>query len=216
MLSQEWKKFWDSMDEKDWMLHEQQYENMLDDSNRLIEKELDDFSTYDIWEWSGEKFYDFLHDRYYVWKYTAKNRLETTRNKLKDASLSELSIILKLLKVVSLELADMEEYNSDVIKIGLSIATMIPGLGIAGASGLLAILFPEYFGTVDQFVVNSLEEAGVETGVIYPESITLKEAVVLEKIMYDKASNLNKWNKNDHWTPRRIDKVLWAHRKGNA
>jgi hypothetical protein len=32
----------------------------------------------------------------------------------------------------------------------------IRGLGIAGASGLLSVLFPEYFGTVDQFVVMSL------------------------------------------------------------
>src|SRR5699024_5317212 len=29
------------------------------------------------------EFYDFLHDKYFVWKYTAKNRLATTRNHLR-------------------------------------------------------------------------------------------------------------------------------------
>ncbi len=40
----------------------------------------------------------------------------------------------------------------------LKITTEIHELGIASASGLLSILFPEYFGTVDQFAVEQLRE----------------------------------------------------------
>ncbi len=35
-------------------------------------------------------------------------------------------------------------------------AKKTPGLGFAGASGLLALLYPQKFGTVDQFVVKTL------------------------------------------------------------
>jgi len=38
------------------------------------------------------------------------------------------------------------------------IATSIHGLGIAGASGLLTLMYPDQFGTVDQFVVKALRE----------------------------------------------------------
>lgn len=32
---------------------------------------------------SASEFYQFLHDKYFVWKYTAKNRLATTRSHLR-------------------------------------------------------------------------------------------------------------------------------------
>jgi hypothetical protein len=38
------------------------------------------------------------------------------------------------------------------------IASQIRGLGTAGASGLLALMYPTHFGTVDQFVVKGLQQ----------------------------------------------------------
>jgi len=46
--------------------------------------------------------------------------------------------------------------------VGLALATAsrIRWLGTAGASGLLALIYPDSFGTVDQFVVKALSEVG--------------------------------------------------------
>ncbi len=46
--------------------------------------------------------------------------------------------------------------DKDDIQKYLTTANSIRGLGTAGASGLLASLFPTHFGTVDQFAVKAL------------------------------------------------------------
>jgi hypothetical protein len=43
----------------------------------------------------------------------------------------------------------------------LKTAGEIKGLGIPGASGLLSVMYPAEFGTVDQFVVKALRETDV-------------------------------------------------------
>lgn len=215
MYHRQWKEFWESNEEKEWKEKEKLYFEMVDESNRCLENKFDTFNVDVIWEWSAKSFYNFLHDEFFVWKYTAKNRLSTTRKKLKEVSKSELSFLLKVLKMFNDELKEMNGYDSNMIKIGLEFVTMIPGLGMAGASGLLSIMFPNYYGTVDQFVVKSLEEASIETNVKNPQSIQLNEAIFLEKIMYEKAGELNRQNNSDYWTSRKIDKVLWAHRESS-
>lgn len=106
------------------------------------------------------------------------------------------------------------KFNKDNI-LGIEIASGIRGLGIAGASGLLSILFPKYFATVDQFVVksllrvNNLEEYNVIKQ-MKPENLNSRDAEVLIKIIRDKANELNNKFNADVWTPRKIDKVLWA------
>ena len=94
-------------------------------------------------------------------------------------------------------------------------------VGIAGAAGLLAVLFPHAFGTVDQFAVLALQ--GVkelpESGAVAAmdvTNITLKDAVVLIAIMRRKAEE-NTAMLHTKWTPRMVDKVLWAlgHREGD-
>jgi hypothetical protein len=106
-------------------------------------------------------------------------------------------------------------FNKNDIKERLKIAVEIKGLGTTGASGLLSILFPECFGTVDQFAVNALRkiEDLPERDVLSkmkPESLNLNDGVVLIQIMRDKAAQLNKKFKADTWTARKIDKVLWC------
>jgi hypothetical protein len=91
----------------------------------------------------------------------------------------------------------------------------ISGLGTAGASGLLALLFPSSFGTVDQFVVKSLLKVRrlAERDLLSamtPEALTIVDGVVLIKIMRRKAAELRAAFGSDFWTPRKIDQVLWA------
>ena len=99
----------------------------------------------------------------------------------------------------------------------LSAACRISGLGTAGASGLVAILFPKDFGSVDQFVVKALrkipelpEREALER--MNPEGLNAKDGVVLIKIMRAKAASLNAQFGTDDWTPRKIDMVLWGCR----
>ena len=70
------------------------------------------------------------------------------------------------------------------------------GWGTAGASGLLAVLEPEHFATVDQFVVKAL--ASIQ-GLpehdrilqMKPDSLTPQDGFVLISIMKSKACDLN-------------------------
>ena len=148
MNQKKWELFWKSADDKEWKKQEQRYFALVAKAKDYfaIEEELAEYHVGDMWNWSSEEFYDFLYNKYFVWKYTAKNRLATTRKQLETVPASSLglSLILKCLKALSEELDVMEDYDDHVIKEGLMLARMIPGLGIAGASGLLAILFPFY------------------------------------------------------------------------
>ena len=212
MNNDEWKSIWNKNDHKDWIAIEQQYYDRVKKENTDLERELEEFQISNLWGWSTEEFKDFLYNKYFVWKYTAPNRLTTTRNKLREVTEPELSFVLKAIRIIYDALSEMNKYDINEIKVGMLLITMIPGLGIAGASGLLSILFPDFYGTVDQFVVKALEDAGVDTQVCYPESLTIKDALFLEEVMFKKAKELNEINNIDYWTPRKIDKVLWTYR----
>ncbi len=101
------------------------------------------------------------------------------------------------------------------IDLGLRIATQIHGLGTAGASGLLAVLFPADFGTVDQFAVRALVTVpdlrqNAALSQMKPGNLRTSDGVVLIEIMREKARELNARFSTQFWTPRRIDMVLWV------
>ena len=87
-------------------------------------------------------------------------------------------------------------------------------MGVSGASGLLALLYPKKFGTVDQFVISALKELGKfpELTYIDPKCFSVELAVFIIRILQDKAQELNRKFKTDLWTPRTIDMILWAYR----
>lgn len=200
---------WNSKNQADWRTALDKYYNLVKPSNLEIEKELDNLNPEIIKNMTVKQFYNFLHEKYFVWKYTAPNRLVTTRRSLEkylqDDNLLELEEIHSL----------MFKYNPDNIINSLRNAQRIRGLGIAGASGLLSLLFPKYFGTVDQFVVYRLleveglaEHSQIEK--MTPDDISLKDGVILIGIMKNKSDELNKIFNTDFWTPRKIDKILWS------
>jgi hypothetical protein len=163
-----------------------------------------------------QEWYDFLHDEYFHWKYTADNRYATTTSHLRKYieanELSELDSIRK--KLLSLNPRD--------IRLGLSTAKEIKGLGIAGASGLLSLMYPEHFGTVDQFAVDALAQVKnlPEANAISkmnqknkkgePKQVCLPDGVLLIDIYARKAKELNRLLGSTEWTPRKIDMVLWV------
>ncbi len=202
---------WNSNDGNAWASALSKYYDSVKPSNLELEMRMASIDYRDIESLDAASFYAFLHDKYFVWKYTAPNRLATTRKHLRlymeGKDLSELQDVKD--KLFSFDRRDIRK--------GLSIAYSIRGLGSAGASGLLAVLFPEDFGTVDQFVVKNLqkikdlpEREGI--GNILPESITLSQAELLISVLKRKATLLNKVNRTNFWTPRKVDMVLWVLR----
>ncbi len=200
---------WMYGDEDSWDDALEHYYELIPDKNMPLENELAAIRPEQVESMTAEEFYYFLHDKYFVWKYTQKNRLATTRMHLEKYITEDRLHELKAIKedLFSAALDDAEEC--------LSIVSKIRGLGPAGASGLLAILFPHYFGTVDQFVVKALlkVEKLRERNIVErmkPESLTISDASVLVGILRKQARYLNTHFQTDDWTPRKIDMVLWA------
>lgn len=177
-----------------------------------LERELNELKVEQIASLDPIEWHDFLHDKYFRWKYTAPNRYATTtaalRRYLDSDQLDRLFDIKERLL----------RFNTSDISTGLSIAKEIPGLGIAGASGLLSLMYPDHFATVDQFAVKALcqvsglPESGEING-MKPENLKLRDGILLIDIMRRKARENNEAFGTDFWTARKIDMVLWAARE---
>ena len=204
------KQLWNSKNDTVWRKYLTHYWDLIKSSNFDLTKELEQIKLSTIKEMSPKGWYDFLLDKYFVWKYTAANRYASTtkhfRNYKTENKLDELLLLRE--EILSLK--------NEAIEYALKKTEKIKGLGIAGASGLLSILFPSKYGTVDQFVVmrlleiQDLPERKIITE-IKPESISSSQGAMLIEILRRKADELNIQNKTDFWTPRKVDMVLWSY-----
>ena len=200
---------WNNGNESDWKDALAIYYNNPYD--KALEDRMERLMPSDIEKMSVKEFYSFLYDEYFVWKYTAKNRLATTRKALSKYETEGLNKLAGIQREILLA---YKENPNDSEKL-ITITKEIYGLGTAGATGLLSILYPDYYGTLDQFLVSALleidnlpEHNRLKT--INSLSITIKDGVVLERILRKKAKELNTRFETNEWTPRRLDMVLWA------
>jgi hypothetical protein len=179
-------------------------------ANLDLERRMESLNLDRIRQLDAQGWYDFLLNEYFRWKYTAPNRYVTTTRSLRRyaeaGTLAELEGIKG--RLLTFDLIDIRQ--------GLSIAGEIKGLGTADASGLLALMFPEAFATVDQFVVKALRDVkalpeAAALAKMNPEQLTVADSVVLIEIMRRKASENNQFFDTVIWTPRKIDKILWTY-----
>lgn len=206
-------KLWNSTDKTLWTKALDSYfsSGLIKKDNIDLEIEIEKLNPVTIKDMSTEEFYDWLYNVYFVWKYTAANRLATT-----SKSLSRYKSENRMQELEQIHL-DLFTFDVNDVNEGLKIASSIHGLGIAGASGLLAVLYPRYFGTVDQFVVkaiceiDNLPEKDILSN-MNPDSLTIKDGTLLIKIMKYKAAELNNIFDTNKWIPRDIDKILWSIR----
>lgn len=209
---------WDSVNEQEWKDALERYWGYLKPENLKLERALLNFSPELLKKWDAEQWYRFLRDIYFPWKYTAANRLAQTTMRLNRYEEEGRLAYLHGIKGRLLRL------NPSHIGECLEIAESIDGLGPAGASGLLAWLYPKWFGCADQFVVKALaaevqsltERVQVLAMLRHADSLTDKDAMLLIAIMRKKALGLNKKFGTDAWTPRKIDMILWASRDDGA
>lgn len=201
---------WYSQNEAEWKSELDTYWSQVKPKNLELYKEMDKINVKMIRSMSADEWFIFLLEKYYRWKYTAANRYITTTNYLKkykeENKVEELDNIK--IRILAIDKRDTKKL--------LKIMREIKGLGTAGASGLLSLIYPNYFGTVDQFVVKALKEITnapelKDIHKINPENITISQGVVLIDIMKTKAENLNNLFKTDFWTPRKIDMTLWTY-----
>ena len=129
-------ELWYSSSSSAWEQALQRYWHFVKERNVELERALNALDLKRLQRFTAQEWYDFLRDEYFRWKYTADNRYATTTSQVRKYveanELSELDSIRKKLLIL----------NPSDIRLGLSTATEIKGLGIAGASGLTFIDVP--------------------------------------------------------------------------
>ncbi len=204
----EWtRELWNSHNPDLWKKALDRYWTFVEPPNLALEREMDQLDAEAVRKMDPEAWYRFLLEKYFRWKYTAPNRYASTTKVLRTyAANNELSALHAIKE-------RLFAANKDNVQQCLALATSVRGLGTAGASGLLAVLFPMQFGTVDQFalkalaMVPELPEQGL-IATMNPESLSPHGGVVLIRIMRRKADELNRTLSTTEWTPRKVDMVL--------
>lgn len=211
---------WYTGTEQEWKKALQRYYEVLTDEELALDQFMDTISANPgiVRSMKADEFYDFLYNKYYVWKYTQKNRLASTRNALKKKHFHEEGkAVLSIIKDSVFKAHDLLPGNAYV---ALQFATQIGGLGVAGASGLLSILFPNDYGTVDQYLVFALREIDrlpeeEKVKKMNTDQLGIKDGVFLETILRNKAEELNNKFCTDYWTAKKIDMILWTVHREN-
>lgn len=203
------EQLWESSDPAAWQLALDRYWHHVKRSNLALEHEMEALEPSVVRQLDADQWYDWLLNKYFVWKYTDIRRYRSTTKHLKRHA--QESGRQDLLAIRDRILA-AEHFR---IQDALRTARQIGGLGTAGASGLLALLFPTKFGTVDQFALCSLLKIRhlPERDLLKrmkPNALTIANGVLLIEIMRRKAFALNALFLTNGWTPRKIDMVLWA------
>lgn len=208
---------WASGTEEKWNLSLSEYYTHLSDHQKNLEDELSRIALSTVRGMSGEDFYSFLYEKYYPWKFTDRRILS---RRLSDLKLYANEQGREELLRVKEKMFRLYDFCPDDTELLLCVVTKIRGLGVAAGSGLLSILFPQSYGTLDQFLVKSLlcienlPEYQDISAIRHPENLKPMEGVFLEDILRRKADELNKrFGLSGQWTPRKIDMVLWAHRE---
>ncbi len=203
-------ELWVSDDAATWDAALERYWVYLLPANVELEHAMQALVPSDVAPLDAQGWFDFLHDRYFRWKYTAPNRYATTTACLRrQVDKIGLDALLRMRDCI------LASAGGPIDK-ALDAACAIGGLGPAGASGLLALLFPTRFGTIDQFVAKALATVPSlpereRIAKMQPEGLTVRDGVVLITVMRHKAASLNAALGVDTWTPRRIDMVLWTY-----
>jgi len=201
-------KLWHSRDEAVWKQAVKDYWNHVKPDNFDLEIELNNLKARkhgDIPDW-----YTFMIERYMPWKFTAPYTLAANRKTFIKWHKKNHTLFINNIK-------HLYAIPKEDIEMALRLLTEFKGFGTAAASGLLSILFPKHFATVDQFVVNRLrdisnlpERNGMER--INPKHISLNGGVFVINILKRKAAELNTLLNTKKWTPRKIDMALWGLR----
>ena len=203
-------ELWRSSDPKAWDEALKSYWDRIPDRRHDLEQRMEDLRLEKIEALDGPSWLAFLDDDYFPWKYTQGNRLATCRRWLRrqaaNGGVDELNAIRQ--RLLAIEPAEIAR--------PLLVVQRIKGLGVAGGSGLLSLMYPAHFCTLDQYLVRNLRSVRPnleELNEMKPDQLTGLDGVFLTELVRGKALSLSAVL-DTKWTPRMVDKVLWAIRPG--
>jgi hypothetical protein len=203
---------WELRDENQWLhAHDLYWVDPTVCRNRYTEQFMQTVKLEYIQRLDMQEWYDFLN-KYFHWKFTG-NQLHTRLMNLDKSSFEHLfSVKRSLLAIDELDLADSRKC------LNLVKSPRIRGLDYPGASGLLALIFEEWYGTVDRCVLESLCKiealqekpriGEIRAWVKIQKDWRESDAVLLIDIMRRKAVQLNAWFGTRRWTPQKIAMIL--------
>jgi hypothetical protein len=205
---------WALRDENEWLDALNRYwANPAVCKNRDIEQFMHKVDLEYVRRLGPRQWYDFLN-KYFRWKFTGNPLHERLTDLDKNSFEHLFSAKRSLAAIDGLDLADSGKC------LNLVKSPQIRGLDYPGASGLLALIFKEWFGAVDHLVLESL--CKVES---LPEKRRIREirawvkikkdwrasdAVLVIDIIRRKAVQLNAWFGTNRWTPHKIAMILWT------
>lgn len=128
---------WYCRDEAVWSAALERYWTFIQPRNLELERAMERLDPDRIRRLGPDEWFAFLRDEHFRWKYTASNRYATTTAHLKRAVVDPAGLASLFTVKEQLLALDPADVGS-----ALGIALAIPGLGTAGASGLLALLIP--------------------------------------------------------------------------
>lgn len=197
---------WDSTDKRDWDRALALYNMHFGGTDKAsIDTRVTLINAQIIEKLSTEEFVCFLEE-FYDWKYS-----NTGASRNKNLFSQWIKDNIHIVESLKQSLCQSSLSDEELIKISKEIKY----ISVAGATALLSIMYPDRFGTVDKFVVLCLKESLPNDSIIQStneEDIKIEQAIYIEKLMREKAKELNKLFSVVTWNARAIDKATWADR----
>jgi hypothetical protein len=211
------EKIWSSKDESVWSAALKDYWDYVQTQGKTaIEEEMACLDVEALKGLSDTGWRSFLAGKFFPWKYSPGRYYQTQRAKFlrRYSDQTELKALLDIKGRIF-------KSNLEVAIAAISVVREIHQIGIAGSSALLSLLFPRQFGTVDKFVIKSLQriEEFKNDPVMQqtdPDDIRMSAAARVISIMRCKAAGNNVLFQSDKWTSRKIDMVLWVKRESKG
>jgi hypothetical protein len=181
---------WVSEDPGAWSGALERYWSFVQPRNLELERSLDALDLERIRSLDAQGWFDFLRDEYFRWKYTSRNSYATTTRRVRGCVSVDELVGLDRMRQQLLVL------DTNYIRLGLRTVSAAPGLGTAGALGLLALLYPKKFGTVDQFAIKALRQVeglpeAEALARMEPAGLSISNGVVVFDVLRRKAAELN-------------------------
>jgi hypothetical protein len=197
---------WRSTDVRAWDTALAQYRGLMEASNKEQDRRLGALDLERLRHMDGRAWHDFLQGEYLDRINAATGLYGRTINSLRGfvgrPAIEALDQYRK--RLLTLDPTD--------ITAALKAGGAIPGLGVTGASGLLSLMYPGEFGTIDQFLVKALRDVerlpeAAAVARMKSRRLMIRDGAVLIGILRRKAAELSRAF-GVPWTPSMVSDVL--------
>lgn len=157
--------------------------------------------------------YTFMADEFFIWKYGfSKLIYNSNRPRFVNKFNNNRSELVKdFHEVFSMaEKSGLKTGEDKYFLINIT-ASKLCGVSLSGVSALLSLIFSDYIGTCDSVFI---QQYNFNKGTNYKLTDSDKSFIAeIEDYMANQAAMLNKLSNTEFWTPRKIDKAVWANRR---